>query len=177
MADNKSATMTEVEEIKNRATATLARHISLYGLNRSESRLFSLMFLENEPMTLDDMSQQLGMSKTTMSTGIRSLEDAKMVEQTWQRGIRKDLYKAEENLYNTFSSEYLGSWFSIIKNNKKIFKEILRDIDLIVDKIDDDNLKNSLLNYSNKINNVLDFYSWLKEVLVEMKERIENLNG
>jgi DNA-binding transcriptional regulator GbsR (MarR family) len=176
MSDNKSAILDEVEEIKNKTTVALAKHIHFYGLNLSESRLFSKMFLEDGPMTLDDMSKQLGMSKTSMSTGINSLEDAKMVEQTWKKGIRKDLYKAEENLYNIFSSSYLEKWFSVIKNNRKVFNAILNDINLVIDKIDDEQLVKSLQSYSKKINSILDFYNWLQTMFIEMKERIDSMD-
>src|SRR5690625_1207229 len=107
MPEEYSKFLDEIEEIKNKATFALAKQINLYGLTLSESRLFSLMFLEATPMTLDDMSKSLGMSKTSMSTGIHSLQDAKMVEQTWKKGVRKDLYKAEENPYSTFANTYL----------------------------------------------------------------------
>lgn len=177
MSDNQLLIMNEVEEIKNKATAALAKQINFYGLNLSESRLFSLMFLEDAPMTLDEMSKQLGMSKTSMSTGIHSLQDAKMVEQTWKKGVRKDLYRAEENLFASFSNTYLEKWFSVINNNKKTFNSISRDIDSILNKVDDEELKVSLLSYSRKINGILDFYSCLEEMFREMKEKMDNMEN
>ncbi|WP_409228442.1 GbsR/MarR family transcriptional regulator [Gudongella sp. SC589] len=175
MSDDRLKIANQVEDIKNKATAALSKQINFYGLNLSESRLFSLMFLEDSPMTLDDMSKQLGMSKTSMSTGIHSLQDAKMVEQTWKKGVRKDLYKAEENLYASFSNTYLEKWFSVIGNNRKIFNSISRDIASLLEKVEDDELRESLMNYSHKIKGVLQFYTWLEAMFKDMKERIDNM--
>jgi DNA-binding transcriptional regulator GbsR (MarR family) len=175
MSEDRSKIVNQVEDIKNKATAALAKQINFYGLNLSESRLFSLMFLEDSPMTLDEMSKQLGMSKTSMSTGIHSLQDAKMVEQTWKKGVRKDLYKAEENLYSSFSNTYLEKWFSVIGNNKKIFNGISRDIAALLKKVEDDELRESLVHYSKKIEEVLQFYTWLESMFKDMKDKIDNM--
>jgi len=89
MIKDDSQIKNEIEELKDEAIFTLAKLINLYGFTLSESRLFSTMFLENNPMTLDELSQSLGMSKTSMSTGVRSLLDAQMVEKKWRKGMRK----------------------------------------------------------------------------------------
>ena len=54
------------------------------------------MFFHNEPLTLDDMTEELGMSKTSMSTSVRALSDLKLVERAWKRGVRKDLISSEQ---------------------------------------------------------------------------------
>lgn len=80
-------------------------------------------FFSEEPMTLDEMSNALGMSKTSMSTGIRSLLEANMVERVWERGIRKDLYKTENDWYKSFSNVFINRW----KNATELNKEAIED--------------------------------------------------
>src|SRR5699024_10463323 len=103
----KNRQIDDVEEIKDKTVLVLSNFIKSYGLTPSESRLFSVLFLEEVPMTLDEMRQSLGMSKTSMSTGVHSLLDAEMIEQIWKKGVRKDLYQAENNLYKTFSNTFI----------------------------------------------------------------------
>lgn len=172
---NDAQIINEIEEIKNEAIFTLAKLINLYGLTLSESRLFSIMFLENNPMTLDEMSQSLGMSKTSMSTGIRSLLDAQMVEKTWKKGIRKDLYMVEEDLYKTFSNTFIDQWHSVIYNNIKTFNEISKKLNVLLPQVEDSNLQISLEKYSKKINSIIEFYKWLDEIFKQVQERIEAL--
>lgn len=163
----------EIEEIKNEAILTLANLIHLYGLTLSESRLFSIMFLENNPMTLDEMSQALGMSKTSMSTGVRSLLDAQMVERTWKKGIRKDLYMAEEDLYKAFSNAFIDQWHSVIQHNIKEFSEISKQLDNLLPRAEDTDIQTSISQYSKKIANIIDFYKWLGEIFKDIQEKIE----
>lgn len=174
MTQNNTQILNEIEEIKNEAIFTLAKLINLYGLTFSESRLFSIMFLENSPMTLDEMSQYLGMSKTSMSTGIRSLLDAQMVEKTWKKGIRKDLYMVEEDLYKTFSNAFIDQWYSAINYNIKTFNQISMQLNTLSAQVEDSDLQVSLLQYSHKINSIIQFYKWLAEVFKEIQEKIEN---
>lgn len=172
---NDTQIINEIEEIKNEAIFTLAKLINLYGLTLSESRLFSIMFLENNPMTLDEMSLSLGMSKTSMSTGIRSLLDAQMVEKTWKKGIRKDLYMVEEDLYKTFSNTFIDQWHSVIYNNIKTFNEISKKLNVLLPQVEDSDLQISLEKYSKKINSIIEFYKWLDEIFKQVQERIEAL--
>lgn len=174
---NDTHIINEVEEIKSEAILTLSKLINLYGLSLSESRLFSIIFLENNPLTLDDMSQSLGMSKTSMSTGIRSLLDAEMVEKTWKKGIRKDLYTAEESLYKTFSNTFVHQWLSVVHNHIKIFNEISKKLNMLLPQFEDPELQNSLTKYLQKIDRIIDFYQWLNETFKQLQEKIEDLEG
>jgi len=176
MIQNDPQIINEIEEIKNEAIFTLAKLINLYGLSLSESRLFSIMFLENNAMTLDEMSQSLGMSKTSMSTGVRSLLDAKMVERTWKKGMRKDLYMVEKDLYKTFSNTFIEEWHSVIHNNTKTFNELSKQLHALSPQVEDTDLQISLSQYLKKIDGITHFYRWLAEVFKEIQDKIETLD-
>lgn len=171
---NDSQSTGEFEDIKSEAIMALSKLINLCGLTFSESRLYSFMFLENNPMTLDEMSQSLGMSKTSMSTGVRSLLDTQIVERTWKKGMRKDLYVAEKNLGKVFSNTFIEQWNSLINNNSKSFAEMLKELDELSKKIDDPVLLASISDYSNKIKNIIFYYNILLEVFEGIKHKIEN---
>lgn len=171
---NDDKLINEFEELKNEATFTLAMLSNLYGMTFSESRLFSFMYLENSPMTLDEMSQALGMSKTSMSTGTRSLLDAQMVERKWKKGTRKDLYLVEDDLYKTFSNAFIEKWKSIIHHNSRELKKILNQLEYLTEEANVDDLKSSILSYTQRINNIITFYKWLSDIFGEIQDKIEN---
>src|SRR5699024_1518764 len=58
--------------------------MSLYGITCSIGRLYGVLYFSDEPLTLDDMRDALEMSKTSMSTGVRTLSEMKMVEPTFR---------------------------------------------------------------------------------------------
>ena len=92
----------QLERVRERVIETIAKNMNLYGITDSIGRLYGMLYFHNQPMTLDEMKEELGMSKTSMSTSVRTLMDLKMVEKVWKKGTRKDLYLAEEDWHQTF---------------------------------------------------------------------------
>lgn len=172
----KNRQIDDVEEIKDKTILVLSNFIKSYGLTPSESRLFSVLFLEEVPMTLDEMSQSLGMSKTSMSTGVHSLLNAEMIEQIWKKGVRKDLYQAENNLYKTFSNTFIEKWISEIRRNAKDFYKILGQIHSLLSEInqeEDPKRYDSLTLYIKKIEYIIEFNKWLEGIYKEIQRKIE----
>ncbi|MEW5766969.1 MAG: hypothetical protein AB1797_04990 [bacterium] len=68
---------------------------SSLGLNRVVGQLYGLLFLSKEPLSLDQMSDRLKMSKGNISVNIRELEKWGAVRKVWTKGSRKDFYEAD----------------------------------------------------------------------------------
>jgi len=66
-----------------------------FGLGRIIGQLYALLFFSPAPMSLDDMADELKVSKGSISTNVRELEKWGAVKQVWVRGSRKDFYEAE----------------------------------------------------------------------------------
>jgi DNA-binding transcriptional regulator GbsR (MarR family) len=114
----------QLERINNLIVTEFAKTVELFGLNPSEARLFTILYIENKPMTLNEMGEAIGKSKTSVSTGIRTLSDLNLVERVWKKGERKDLYQADENLYKKFMSAYINKWLDATNRQKQSLKEI-----------------------------------------------------
>ncbi|GGJ92280.1 HTH-type transcriptional repressor OpcR [Lentibacillus kapialis] len=106
-----------------------AKTIEMFGLSPLEARLFVYLYLQNQPKTLDEMAEALGKSKTSMSTSIRSLSDAKLVTLVWKKGVRKDLYEANSQLFKLFMSNYVNKWISASNHQKKTLEKIQQKLD------------------------------------------------
>ncbi|MFC7063528.1 GbsR/MarR family transcriptional regulator [Halobacillus seohaensis] len=107
MGMNKDQTL---ENIQTNIIHEFSKTLEMFGLTPSDSRLFVALYLHDEPMTLEELSEALGKSKTSISTGIRSLSDQGLVERVWIKGVRKDLYQADEKLYKKFMTSYIQKW-------------------------------------------------------------------
>lgn len=68
---------------------SIAETMDLYGITRSAGILYGTMYL-NEEMTLDEMREELQMSKPSMSTGVKKLQDMNIV--------KKPFTEDEENI-------------------------------------------------------------------------------
>jgi DNA-binding transcriptional regulator GbsR (MarR family) len=69
---------------------------ALLGMvNKVGGQIYALLFLNEEPLSLDEISERLGVSKGNVSINIRMLEDFKLVRKIWVKGSRRDYYEAE----------------------------------------------------------------------------------
>ncbi|GAA0471180.1 hypothetical protein [Alkalibacillus silvisoli] len=105
-----------------------SKTLEMFSLNTTESQLFVILYLSDEPMTLDDMKNSLGKSKTAMSNSIRTLLDYNLVERVWKKGARKDLYQAEKDLFGQFMKAYVNRWLDAIDRQKSSLKQIEENI-------------------------------------------------
>ncbi|WP_053220438.1 GbsR/MarR family transcriptional regulator [Virgibacillus senegalensis] len=113
-----------LKDINEWITNEFAKTVEMFGLTPSEARLFAILYLEGVPMTLDEMSEALGKSKTSMSTGIRTLLELNLVERVWKKGERKDFYRADENLYKKFMSAFIYKWVDAANRQRQSLEQI-----------------------------------------------------
>ena len=64
----------QLEEAKDIVINAIGETMDLYGINRSVGNLFGTMLFEDS-MTLDEMREQLQMSKPSMSAGVKRLQN------------------------------------------------------------------------------------------------------
>ncbi len=112
-----------ISEVQYKAITEFSKTLEMFSLTPSEARLFVTLYIEGKPMTLDEMSEALAKSKTSMSTGIRSLVDLNLVERVWKKGVRKDLYAANEDLFNKFMSSYVYRWLDAADRQKQSLEQ------------------------------------------------------
>ena len=69
---------------------------ALLGMvNRVGGQIYALLFLNDDPLSLDEIAEQLHISKSNISINIRLLEDMVLVKKVWVKGSRKDYYRAQ----------------------------------------------------------------------------------
>jgi DNA-binding transcriptional regulator GbsR (MarR family) len=62
------------------------------GFSRIAGRLFGALILEHEPRSLDDLADELAVSKASVSTEARRLVDRGVAERVTRPGDRRDYY-------------------------------------------------------------------------------------
>lgn len=88
----------------------IAETMDLYGVTPSIGRLYATMYFKHHPMTLDEMKDELEMTKPSMSTAVRNLQDINIVRKVWKKGSRKDHFVAEKNFFNYFGQFFGSKW-------------------------------------------------------------------
>ena len=66
-----------------------------FGLGRIIGQIYALLYLSPQPLCLDEIVTELGVSKASVSTTVRQLQKWAAVKRVWVKGDRKDYYEAE----------------------------------------------------------------------------------
>lgn len=135
--------------------------MTLYGITPSIGRLYGALYFSEEPMTLDDMGKELAMSKTSMSTGVRTLTDMKMVDPVFRRGIRKDLYRTEQDWYKSFTALFSRQWKTATETNIEEAEEAILELRKIYEVTEDQDLKDRIENDLDRLEYAHQYYHWL----------------
>src|SRR5699024_6380407 len=99
----------KIETAKDEVIAAISETMDLYGVTPSAGTLYATLYL-NGQMNLDEMRDELSMSKPSMSTGVRKLYNNGMVKKVHQKGTRKHIYDAEKDYFKSFMSYYCQMW-------------------------------------------------------------------
>jgi len=153
------------EETIEKFIQVIAKNMNLYGITSSVGRLYGALYFADRPMTLDDMRDALEMSKTSMSTGVRALAEMKMVEPAYKKGIRKDLYKSEEDWYKSFTSLFGNKWEKSTQSNLEEAEETIEELKQLKEEVDDPELVGKIDKDIDRLLYARDYYMWLLQFI------------
>ncbi len=84
---------------------------SLWGINRSVARVHALLMASEAPLSLEDLADQLQISKGNASMSLRELRTFGVVRQVEVPGDRRDFYVTEPDVWTMF--------FRILRERKR----------------------------------------------------------
>ncbi len=162
--------LNKLKNIEDQFVEKIADNMHTYGVSTTVGRVLGIIYMNRKAMTLDELSEATGMSKTRMSQVVREMVDLNIAEKVFEKGIRKDLYNVEQDYYQTFVSLFTSNWQKAINKNKMFEKKLSAELTAI--------LENETINEETekKINALLietkewlNYYQWLAQ-LVEFFE-------
>jgi DNA-binding transcriptional regulator GbsR (MarR family) len=83
------------------------------GLSRIAGRLFGALLLDSEPHSLDDLAEQLDVSKASVSTEARRLVERGVAERIGKPGDRRDYYCLTANFFTQIIRFRLSRWAAL----------------------------------------------------------------
>lgn len=86
-------------DVNDSTVAGLGRLARFFGFGDVMGRLYGTLLLSPDPLSLDDLADQLKISKGSVSMNMRDLERWGMAEEVWVKGERKKYYRAESDLW------------------------------------------------------------------------------
>lgn len=99
------------------------------GLPRSVGQVYGLLYLSSHPLALDDIADQLSISKASASTGTRQLAAWQAIRQVWVPGDRRDYFEALGDLRELLRSIYSGFFSTQYAKSERKLDILLSTLD------------------------------------------------
>ncbi|MFS0836896.1 GbsR/MarR family transcriptional regulator [Paenibacillus sp. 1P03SA] len=160
----------KIQKNRERVIDSIGKNMDLYGITLSIGHLYGYMYFNNGPVTLDELSKTMGMSKTSMSTGVRTLMDLKMIDKVWGKGTRKDLYEVEPDWYQNFSDFFSIKWRKAVEGNMNALNKSLVELRHMKEEYEESPELQAVLEADEaKIAHAMDYYKWLLRLIEAME--------
>ena len=154
-----------VDEVKTQFIEKIADNMSAFGVSASVGRVLGIIYMNREPMTLDDLSAETGMSKTRMSQVVREMIDMNIAERVFKKGVRKDLYQVEQDYYQTFVSLFTSTWNKAINRSRNFEKRLMTKLDELQNVSERTAVEEQMINeLLEEIKEWMEYYDWIRRV-------------
>lgn len=116
------------EPIKKEFIEGLSHISRFWGYPKGVGAIFAVLYLAAEPLSLDELVKQSGLTKGAVSTNVRALARLGLVYRSSRLGDRKDYYAAETDFYKSIRA-ILGE-----RQNHE-FDQAVRSVDTTLEKL------------------------------------------
>ncbi len=89
----------ELTEARQNFIQGMSRISHFWGFPRAMGAIYGAIYLSPTPISLDEITSQVGVTKGSVSTNVRTLERLGIVHKRIQLGDRKDYYEAEGDFW------------------------------------------------------------------------------
>ncbi|WP_174614536.1 GbsR/MarR family transcriptional regulator [Virgibacillus ihumii] len=161
----------QVYGVKQQFIEKLIDNMHAFGVSPTVGRVLGTIYMNREPMMLDELSAETGMSKMRMSQVVREMMELNIAERVFKPGIRKDLYQVEQDYYETFISLFTSTWKKAIKRNKQFEQKLMHSLKQIQEKQSelsaaDEQLVNE---YLEEAYEWMNYYDWIRRLIVHFE--------
>jgi len=124
-----------VKEVRDEIIDSFEHSAEIYGLNRSYGRLYGILFLSGEPVSLDELVEESGYAKSTVSTAMKQMEQLHLVYRRSVSGEgKKAFYEAESHFWRVVQ-EFLRRE---VQHEIRIMTQTLESAEADLEAIDGD---------------------------------------
>jgi DNA-binding transcriptional regulator GbsR (MarR family) len=88
----------EFKEAKNKFVQTWGALGSQWGINKTMAQIHALLMVSSEPVSMEDIMEELMISRGNASMNLRALMDWGIVYKEYKQGERREFFTAEKDL-------------------------------------------------------------------------------
>ncbi|MCT2536525.1 transcriptional regulator [Aquibacillus koreensis] len=159
-----------VEQARDMMISAIAQSMVIYGVTPSVGRIYGVLYFSQEPLTLDEIKDQVAMSKASVSNGMRELLETDMVTKVWKKGDRKDHYVAEKDYLRNFLTFYIKK----IRQERSLIMKATEQVEPILEEIVQDTTTDSQVREKAKqdltlIKDSYEYFDWTMRLANSME--------
>ncbi len=162
----------ELKQAESQISDRIADNMKTFGVSSTVGRLLGIIYLNRTPMTLDQLAEETGMSKTRMSQVMRQMMSLNIAEKEFVKGSRKEYYKVENDYIQTFISLFTTNWKEVVSKNSQLARR-LQDKILRLEEKHQDNFspeaEKKIADLKEELEQWISYYDWIRR-LVEFFE-------
>ena len=113
----------ELKEAKEKFIAAWGAFGTQWGINRTMAQIHALLLISEEPLSSEEIMNQLNISRGNVNMNVRELLSWGIVHKVLKLGERKEFFTAEKDIYKTA--------IQIMKERRK--RELVPVLDLLAD--------------------------------------------
>lgn len=167
---DKSQLLEQLNETERQIADRISDNMNTFGVSSTIGRLLGIIYMNREPMTLDDLAEATGMSKTRMSQVMRQMISLNIAEKEHVKGSRKEHYNVENDYVQTFVSLFTTNWREVISKNRQFANKLQREIDEIAAASDGSpEVDQKIIELRKELDEWVAYYNWISR-LVEFFE-------
>ena len=91
----------QLTQLRKDFTEGLSQISKFWGFPKGMGAIFAVLYLSPDPLSLDELVKQTGLTKGAISTNVRALARMGLVRPSTKLGDRKDYYEAETDFYKS----------------------------------------------------------------------------
>lgn len=99
LTNKKAPSASEIQQIKINFIQDYGLGYQSFGLPKMMGQIVGLLLFHAEPVSLDDITEELQVSKGPVSQVMRRLRDHNLVRRAWVPGSRRDHYEAVPDIF------------------------------------------------------------------------------
>lgn len=161
----KMATSNQLEQIEQKFIDKIADNMHTFGVSETVGRVLGTVYMNREPMTLEQLSEATGMSKMRMSQVVREMIELNIAEKVFKKGERKDFIGVERDYYQTFISLFTSNWERAVGKSRRFERDLSDELKLIKNDSFDKTTEEKLNELLKETKLWLDYYDWLNRLI------------
>jgi DNA-binding transcriptional regulator GbsR (MarR family) len=150
----------KLTEAKNQFISSWGAFGTHWGINRTMAQIHALLLISPDPLTQDDIMEQLNISRGNVNMNTRDLIDWGLVDRVLMPGERKEYFSAEKDIWKVATQ--------IIKERKKRELDPMLKLLAQLEKIDGDKKDAATKQFTDTVAGIRKFGSQTDKMLEVM---------